>query len=244
MLNGPPRKSSRATRSYHVVLAGPRGLARASRSDHIVLGVDLDGVCADFYARLREIAAEWFEVPLQRLPRKVSYGLGEWGISTEDQYESLHRFAVTERGLFETAPMIPGARKYLRRLSEEGYRIRIITHRLFIQFFHETAVKQTIRWLDHYGIPYWDLCFMKDKDQVGADIYVEDNPENLEELRSRGLFAICLANSTNPHVAEPRARTWRDVYKMIKARAPVAVHGTAVQTRYSAGKTGRGRPAP
>jgi hypothetical protein len=33
----------------------------------IVLGVDLDGVCADFYARMREIAAEWFEKPLQEL---------------------------------------------------------------------------------------------------------------------------------------------------------------------------------
>jgi len=212
-----------------------------SRSDHIVLGVDLDGVCADFYTRLREIAAEWFEVPLGRLPRNVSYGLAEWGIETKDQYESLHRFAVTERGLFETAPMIPGARKYLRKLSDEGYRIRIITHRLFIQFFHETAVKQTIRWLDHYGIPYWDLCFMKDKDQVGADIYVEDNPDNLETLRSGGHFAICLANSTNPHVGEPRARTWREVYRMIKDRAPVAAPGKPLKPPVPAGEGRRGR---
>ena len=235
-----------ASRLVREVLAGSRESARAhtrSRSDHIVLGVDLDGVCTDFYARLREIAAEWFEVPLRCLPKNVSYGLKEWGITAEDQYESLHRFAVTERGLFETAPMIPGARKYLRRLSEEGYRIRIITHRLFIQFFHETAVKQTIRWLDHYGIPYWDLCFMKDKDQVGADIYVEDNPDNLEKLRSRGLYAICLANSTNPHVGEPRARTWREVYKMIKVRAPEAVRGKPTRAPFAAGKKGPRRPA-
>jgi hypothetical protein len=32
-----------------------------------VLGVDLDGVCADFYGRIREIAAEWFEKPLKDL---------------------------------------------------------------------------------------------------------------------------------------------------------------------------------
>ena len=92
------------------------------------------------------------------------------------QYDSLHRFAVTQRDLFKSCGTIPGARVYLRKLSDEGVRIRIITHRLFIHFFHRDAVSQTIDWLDDHGIPYWDLCFMKDKEQVGADIYVDDSP--------------------------------------------------------------------
>ena len=97
-----------------------------------IVGVDLDGVCSDFYGRMREIAAEWLERPLDDLTTDVSYELREWGIDKPDQYESLHRFAVTQRQLFETSPMIPGARLYLRRLSDEGARIRIVTHRLFI----------------------------------------------------------------------------------------------------------------
>ena len=79
-----------------------------SDSGQIVLGVDLDGVCADFYGRIREIAAEWFERPIETLTRDVSYGLSEWGITGED-YDSLHRFAVTERDFFRSVPMIPGA---------------------------------------------------------------------------------------------------------------------------------------
>lgn len=134
----------------------------------IVLGIDLDGVCANFYVRMREIAAEWFEVDIKTLTEFPSYGLEEWGIQDTGQYEHLHRFAVAQRQLFSTVPPIPGARSTLRRLSDEGYRIRIITHRLFIHFFHQAAVSQTIEWLDAHGIPYWDLCFMKDKDQVGA----------------------------------------------------------------------------
>jgi len=55
-------------------------------------------------------------------------------------------------------------------LSDEGYRIRIITHRLYIHYFHASAVQQTVEWLDSHGIPYWVLCFMKEKAQVGADI--------------------------------------------------------------------------
>jgi len=183
---------------------------------NIVIGVDLDGVCADFYGRMRQIAAEWFERPIGELPAEVSYGLSEWGIRNKSDYDSLHRFAVTQRELFSSMEMIPGARKYLRMLSDEGYRIRIITHRLFIHYFHATAVQQTVNWLDSHGIPYWDLCFMKEKSQVGADIYVEDTPENVMSLREKGLYTICFGNSTNRHVDAPRAESWQEVYEMVR----------------------------
>ena len=184
----------------------------------IVLGVDLDGVCADFYARMREIVAEWFEKDPDDLPHKFSYGLQEWGIEDHEQYESIHRFAVTQRDLFSTSPMIPGARYYLRKLSDEKFRIRIITHRLFIYYFHDRAVSQTMEWLDTNGIPFWDLCFMKDKDQVGADIYIEDNPIHIEKLRNKSLYAICFANCTNEHILDPRAECWEKVYNLVHER--------------------------
>jgi len=190
----------------------------------IVVGVDLDGVCADFYGRMREIAAEWLEKPLEELPEEVSYGLQEWGIHDQSQYESLHRFAVTQRELFSSMPMIQGARKYLRKLSDEGYRIRIITHRLFIHYFHAASVQQTVEWLDSRGIPYWDLCFMKEKEQVGADIYIEDTPDNVNQLRERGLYTICFANSTNMHIAAPRALSWEQAYAMVTEKFPL--HGS------------------
>jgi 5'(3')-deoxyribonucleotidase len=167
---------------------------------------------------MREIAAEWFERQVDELTEEVSYGLREWGIESKSQYDSLHRFAVTARQLFETASMIPGTRKWLRRLSDEGYRIRIITHRLFISYFHAIAVQQTVDWLDQNGIPYWDLCFMKEKDQVGADIYIEDTPNNVKRLRERGFYTICFANSTNKEVVDPRAGNWEEAYRLVKQR--------------------------
>jgi 5'(3')-deoxyribonucleotidase len=181
----------------------------------VIVGVDLDGVCGDFYGRMREIAAEWFERRLEDLTPNVSWGLPEWGVRTPDQYQSLHRFAVTQRELFKTEPMIPGARKYLRLLSDEGARIRIITHRLFIHYFHNLAVSQTVDWLDQHGIPYWDLCFMREKEQVGADIYVDDSADNVARLRGKSLYAICFANSTNQQTGHPRAKSWKEVYRLI-----------------------------
>jgi len=180
-----------------------------------VLGVDLDGVCADFYRGLRPIAAEWLGVPLSSLSDEVSYGLKEWGIDqAPGGYAALHRFAITQRNLFRELQPMARAPVTLRRLSNRDVRIRIITNRLFIKYFHQQAVRQTIEWLDHYDIPYWDLCFMRDKAAVGADLYVEDAPDNVGRLRGDGYPTIVFSNSTNRHMPGPRAEAWEDVERL------------------------------
>ena len=179
-----------------------------------VLGVDLDGVCADFYGGLRKVAAEWLDVPLHTLTTNVKYGLPEWHLDKAGGYEALHRFAVTQRDLFRNLKPYPHAPVVLRRLSQSNIRIRIITHRLFIKYFHQEAARQTIEWLDHYDIPYWDLCFVKDKKAVGADLYIEDAPTNVEDLRREGLMTIIFTNSTNRKMTGLRADSWLEVEKL------------------------------
>ena len=183
-----------------------------------VLGVDLDGVVADFYAGLREIAAEWLDVPIQQLPENVSHGLTEWNVpQAPGGYEALHRFAITQRELFTRLKPISGAPATMRRLSGRDIRIRIITHRLFIKYFHQVAVSQTIQWLDRHDIPYWDLCFMQQKTAVGADLYIEDSPANIERLRAEGQKTIVFTNSTNEQLPGPRANNWDEVLELALA---------------------------
>lgn len=186
----------------------------AERS-HFVLGVDLDGVVADFYRGIRPIAAEWLGVPVDSLTPTPGYGLDEWNLSSMGDYEDLHRFAVTQRDLFRNLDPMPGAGPALRRLSQRGLRIRIITHRLYIKHFHVQAVEQTVAWLEHHGVPYWDLCFMKDKAAVGADLYIEDSPPNVRALRADGHSTIVFRNSTNVDLEGPGAATWGEVEVLV-----------------------------
>lgn len=185
--------------------------------ERFVLGVDLDGTVADFYGALRPIAAEWLGKPVDALPREVSYGLPEWGIGA-GEYDELHRFAVTQRDLFATLMPLPGAGPALRRLAyEHDVRIRIITHRLYIKYAHQLAVRQTIEWLDRHGIPYWDLCFLRDKGAVGADLYLEDGPPYLEALFREHRRVIIFSNSTNRTIAGPRAESWEQAEAQVVA---------------------------
>jgi 5'(3')-deoxyribonucleotidase len=181
--------------------------------EEFVLGVDLDGVVGDFYAAMRVVAAEWLGKDINELTTDVTFGLPEWGL-TPERYPDMHRFAVTERGLFEQMELIDGAGPALRRLSDEGVYIRIITHRLFISHFHEPAVQQTVRWLDHYGIPYRDLCLIGEKVAVGADLYIEDSPQNVEALR-KVKPTIVFTNSTNRALDPPRADSWDEAEQQV-----------------------------
>ena len=182
-----------------------------------VFGVDIDGTVADFYAGLRPIAAEWLGKSVEDLPLDVSWGLPEWEIeSAPGGYLDLHKFAVTHRDLFSNLVPFKDAPQVLRRLSKDGVRIRIITHRLYIKYFHRVAIDQTVAWLDNHGIPYWDLCFMSDKAAVGADLYIEDSPNNVTQLRADGHPTIVYSNSTNLKLPGPRAATWLEVEGLVR----------------------------
>lgn len=171
---------------------------------------------ADFIGALRPIAAEWLGIPARKLPRQITYGMPEWHLENAGGYDALHRFAVTQRGIFRNIKPIPGAPAVLRRLSADGVRIRLITHRLFIKYFHQEAITQTVEWLDRHGIPYWDLCFMRDKAAVGADLYIEDTPDNILKLRQDGHKTIVFSNSTNLSLPGPRAISWQQVEKLVR----------------------------
>jgi 5'(3')-deoxyribonucleotidase len=192
----------------------------ADTTGEFVFGVDLDGVCADFYAKMREIYSEWRSVELDELTEDVTYGFPEWNL-LPDEYERIHRFAVTQRDLFLEMKPIPGATQSIRRLGTEGIRIRIITHRLFIRHFHQAAVAQTVQWLDKNAIPYWDLCFMRDKALVDADIYIEDTDKNILKLQACDRDVIAFTNSTNVHMDPPpriRAATWSEAEIIVRER--------------------------
>ncbi|MGH8935465.1 MAG: 5' nucleotidase, NT5C type [Acidimicrobiia bacterium] len=186
------------------------------RTASFVLGVDLDGVCADFAAGLRPIAAEWLDVPVEELSPCPTYNYPEWNLEAAGGFDALYRYAVTRRDLFRDLPPVPGASLALRRLwTRERVRIRIITHRLYFEFFHRVAVAQTIEWLDRHDFPYWDLCFMRDKAAVGADLYIEDSASNVEALRAGGKNVIVFITPANRHLDPPQAHDWEEVEKMI-----------------------------
>jgi 5'-nucleotidase len=185
--------------------------------DGFILGVDLDGVCGDYTAALRDVVAERTGVDPAALPLERSWDFREWGLSVA-QFEELHQAAVLEHRIFRTMPAMTGAAETLWRLSDAGVWIRIITHRLYVNWGHATAVADTVDWLDASGIPYRDLCFLGAKPQVEANCYVEDAPHNVVALRQTGAHVIVYEQPYNRDVDGPRAADWGEVENLVGAR--------------------------
>jgi len=194
-------------------------------ADSFILGVDLDGVCADYTAGLRRIAADILGVPESQLPLERSWDFREWGL-TPTAYEEIHRLAVTEHRLLRELPVIADAADALWRLSDSGVWIRIITHRLYVNWGHAIAVSDTVTWLDEARIPYRDICFLGAKPEVEADLYIDDGPHNVEALIAGGNEVIVFDQPYNRHVEGVRATTWLEIEELVYESA--ARHGVAL----------------
>jgi len=179
-----------------------------------VLGVDLDGVCADYTTGLRSVAAREWTVPESTLTTEVSWDFAEWGLDRAAFLE-LHRTGVLEHHMFRDMPALPGCADALWRLSDAGIWIRVITHRLVTNWGHATIVSDTVDWLDRCRIPYRDLCFLGRKVEVQADAYIEDAPHNIEALRAGGNTVVVFDQPYNRHLGGPRAHDWVQAEELV-----------------------------
>jgi 5'-nucleotidase len=122
---------------------------------------------------------------------------------------------VLDRRILRDMPVIPGAADALWRLSDAGVWLRIITHRLYVNWSHATAVSDTVTWLDHARIPYRDICFLGAKPEVEADLYIDDGPHNVHALRSTGNPVIVFDQPYNRGIDGPRAHDWTEAEALV-----------------------------
>ena len=191
-------------------------------ADDFVLGVDLDGVCADYTTAFRGVVAAERGVDPDSLTTEVSWDFAEWGLDRES-FLDMHRRSVQDHRMFRDMPALDGASDALWRLSDAGVWIRIITHRLVTNWGHALIVSDTVDWLDRNRIPYRDLCFLGAKPQAQADAYVEDAPHNVAALRSGGSTVIVFDQPYNRSLDGPRASDWVEAEALVAgmvARAP------------------------
>lgn len=196
--------------------------------DTFVFGVDLDGVCADYTSGFRQVVAADRGIEPEDLPVGRSWGFEEWGLDGAE-FERLHRLAVAEKRMLRNLPSFEGCADVLWRLSDAGVWIRIITHRLYINWGHAAVVSDTVNWLDEAKVPYRDLCFLGDKPEVGADLYIDDAPHNIAALRSAGNDVIVFDQPYNEGLEGPRATGWDEVENIV---LDVAAAKRAVQPQF------------
>ena len=196
--------------------------------NEFVLGVDLDGVCADYTSAFRRIVAMERNVDADSLTTEVSWDFAEWGLN-RDSFLELHKTSVQDHRMFKNMPALEGVSDALWRLSDAGVWIRIVTHRLVTHWGHALIVSDTVDWLDAKSIPYRDICFLGRKPEIEADAYVEDAPHNVEALRARGNTVIVFDQPYNRDLDGLRASNWVEVEAIVSELAAEKVGSFANQ---------------
>ncbi len=196
--------------------------------NEFVLGVDLDGVCADYTSAFRRIVAMERNVDADSLTTEVSWDFAEWGLD-RDSFLELHKTSVQDHRMFKNMSALDGVSDALWRLSDAGVWIRIVTHRLVTNWGHALIVSDTVDWLDAKSIPYRDICFLGRKPEIEADAYVEDAPHNVEALRARGNTVIVFDQPYNRDLDGLRASDWVEVEAIVSELAAEKVGSFASQ---------------
>lgn len=141
------------------------------------LGIDLDGVVADFNAGWMELHNAEFGGALT--PDLVT----SWdGLHRLGGFDDMDAFWAWARGnevrpsIFRHLSLLPHALDTLRALAAEGHRIVIVSTK------PDWAVHETLHWLADNAIPTREVHLTFTKHEVDCDVYLDDAPTVLPEL--------------------------------------------------------------
>ena len=183
----------------------------------MILDVDLDGVCANYSAGLKQYLIDTHQLDPHAHVETNQYTFTKqdgWPFDNADDYLNAHTNAERHH-LYRHLPMIEHANAGLKRLAENGVHIRIVTHRLFVSHMHRLVVSDTAHWLDAHDIPYMSLCFTSLKDTLHATAHIDDAPHNIETLIKQREHVVVFDQPYNRDIKDdinkvPRMHDWSD----------------------------------
>lgn len=142
------------------------------------LGIDLDGVVADFNSG-------WISRYNRDFGTTLDVGqVVEWNAPTHlthfrgmDEFWDWARTCGEGRSLFHPLDTYPDALETLHCLQQRGHLIVILTTK------PDFAVHDTYAWLSRHEIPTTEVHILDDKTKVECDVYLDDADHNLTDLR-------------------------------------------------------------
>lgn len=160
------------------------------------VGIDLDGVCYDFSASVREYLCSTIgshEPGACTDPTRWEF-YEDWGLDLDGFLGVCHE-GVNAGVIFSHGEPYPYVREAFERIRGAGNSIHIITDRSFGR--NGASEAATRAWLDRHGLRFDSLTFTADKTIVAVDAMVDDKLANYDALDAVGVDAWLLSRPWN-----------------------------------------------
>lgn len=192
------------------------------------IGVDIDGVLADFEAAFAQylfvFGAE--EDRGRHFVRQSNWDFSDWDL--HKPFPEYYQGFVCQGG-YRYVPLMTGCIAVLEWIRQQGHQICLITNRgasgELTAVENQQAIKDTAFWLEQFRVPYDSIYFVENKTVVHPDIMIEDSPSNLRMLKDARRELIVFRHPYNDCLYKTRhgcllfsraAHTWHDVLVLLK----------------------------
>ena len=140
------------------------------------LGIDLDGVVADFNRGWIQAYNHRFDTRLA--PEMVTTWDSPLELTHFPDMAAFWGWARDHGGhsVFRHLELYPTALETLQALDGDGHQVVIITAK------PDWAIHDTLQWLAEHRIPTREIHITEAKHAVGCDVYLDDAPQQLERI--------------------------------------------------------------
>lgn len=175
----------------------------------MVVGIDIDGVLRDLHTTLvQQYKVDYPEHWVRPISEWKNYNISEYF----EMGDKLFHYWFTERAYLIYLNSLPfSGVGLLGEFTRKGNTIHIVTS----QPNYQTRLFTTM-WIYNNFLGSYDLHFVADKSVVDCDVFLDDCPDHVEQIRRKGKPVVIMDRPWNKKIIGTRVDSLHSFFNLIE----------------------------